>query len=150
MNFAKLNLTNHKRQLSSFNESSHPKLPVFFPLWKQLTPLSNSETALERSQVLTQFHNIGFVIVAVPVCLFVFLKKQQNFLLPFFPVLFLAQVEFHDSTLPPVWRLELETAVVLPSFFPAPNVLGELSMVLDLELCLTDRNCIFVMFWEML
>lgn len=114
---------------------------------EQLIPLSNSETASERLQVLSQFHNIGFVIVAVPVWfLFFFSKKQQNFLLPFFPVSFLAQVEFHDSALPPVWRLELETAVVLPSFFPAPSVLGELSMVLDLELCLADRAFRFVMF----
>ena len=76
MNFAKLNLTNHKRQLSSFNESSHPKLPVFSTMEKcpseQLTPLCNSETASERWQVLSQFHNFGFVIVAVPVFFFFF------------------------------------------------------------------------------
>ena len=87
MNFAKLNLTNHKRQLSSFNESSHPKLPVFSTMEKcpseQLTPLCNSETASERWQVLSQFHNFGFVIVAVPVFFF-FLRSNKNFLLTFF------------------------------------------------------------------
>ena len=57
--------------------SHHIQLPVFSTMEKcpseQLTPLSNSETASERSQVLSQFHNIGFVMVAVPVfccCLF--------------------------------------------------------------------------------
>lgn len=99
--------------------------------------------------MLSQFHNIGFMIVALPV--FFFFKETTKLSFTFFfPVSFLAQVEFHDSALPPVWRLELETAVVLPNFFPAPNALGELSMVLDLELCLTDRAFRFVMFWEML
>lgn len=156
MNFSKLNLTNHKRQLSSFNESSHPvtcffhhgkvsqwTVDTFIQLWDSFREITSA-----KSISYYWFCDGGSACFLL---LFVFLRSNKNFLLTFFfPVSFLAQVEFHDSALPPLWRPILETAVVLPRFFPASNVLGELSMVLDLELCLTDKAFKFVMFWEML
>lgn len=125
MNFAKLNLTNHKRQLSSFNESSHPKLPVFFPLWKQLTPLSNSETALERSQVLTQFHNIGFVIVAVPVCLFVcFFKEATKLSFTFFSCLISGSSRVSRFNLAPSMEARTGNCCCPSKFLPCSKCSG--------------------------
>lgn len=86
--------------LTSFNESSHSKLSVFFctmDKWpiEQLTPLSSSVAALERLLILCQFPNNGFVVVAVPISFF----KLLTF---FSHVSFLAQVEFCDWGLPPI------------------------------------------------
>ena len=89
MNFSKLNLTNHKRQLSSFNESSHPvtcffhhgkvsqwTVDTFIQLWDSFREITSA-----KSISYYWFCDGGSACFLL---LFVFLRSNKNFLLTFF------------------------------------------------------------------